>query len=88
MKTLANFKFELNRDGVKELLQSEEMQKVLAKKADEVLRRLPSYGNGYGKTSGMTSERAKVTVGTRTNRAARENLKNNTLLKALGGGRG
>ena len=82
---MANFKFELNRDGVKELLQSEEMQKVLEKKADEVLGRLSS---GYGKTSGMTSERAKVTVGTRTKRAARENLKNNTLLKALGGGRG
>lgn len=78
------FKFVLNRDGVKELLQSTEMQIVLSKKADEVLRRLSS---GYGKTSGMTSQRAKVTVGTRTNKAARENLKNNTLLKALGGGR-
>ena len=75
--------FELNEDGVAELLKSEEMQAVLQKEASKVLRRL---NKGYGSTPGMTSQRAKITVGTRSHQAAADNLKNNTLLKALGGG--
>lgn len=80
---MPNFKFELNQEGVKELLQSSEMQQCLNTEAKKVLGRLPS---GYGSTPGMTSQRAKVTVGTRSFKAAKDNLLNNTLLKAVGGG--
>lgn len=78
---MANYKFELNRKGVQELLQSKEMTDCLQKHANNVLNRCP---HGYGTTAGETSQRAKVTVGTRTAEAARDNNKNNTLLKALG----
>lgn len=75
--------FELNEEGVRELLNSEEMQDILQKEANKVLGRLPK---GYGSSSGFTSERAKVTVGTRSKQAAAQNMKENTLLKALGSG--
>ena len=80
---MANFKFELNKAGVAELLKSKEMHAVLDEHASKVLGRLP---HGYGITPGETSQRAKTTVGTRTIEAAADNKKNNTLLKALGGG--
>ena len=78
---MANFRFELNEAGVRELLQSKRMSKVLEGYANDVLGRLPQ---GFGKTIGMTTQRAKVIVGTRSRSAAKDNLKNNTLLKALG----
>lgn len=77
---MANFRFELNRAGVRELLQSAEMSKLMDEEATSILNRLPE---GYGKSTGMTSQRAKAHVGTRTHEAANENKKNNTLLKAL-----
>lgn len=80
---MANFVFKLNRAGVGELLKSKEMAKVLSEHGSTVLGRLP---HGYGMSSGETSQRAKVTVGTRTRAAESDNKKNNTLLKALGGG--
>lgn len=78
---MANYKFELDKAGVGKLLKSEEMTEALLKEARKVLNRLP---HGYGMSSGMTTQRAKVSVGTRTRAAASDNLKNNTLLKALG----
>ena len=74
--------FTLNKEGVKELLNSEEMQLVLRKEADKVLRRL---NKGYGASPGFTSQRAKISVGTQSHEAIIENLEQNTLLKALGG---
>lgn len=85
---MPNFRFEPDEKGIEELMLSPEMQAVLEAKAREVLRRLPS---GYGMTPGTTVNtsrlrpRSKVTVGTRSSRAAADNLKNNTLIKALGG---
>ena len=79
---MADFYFKLNRAGVRELLNSEEMHAVLNEKAGKVLHKLP---HGYGITDGKTSQRAKATVGTRTIDAYFDNKHNNTLLKALGG---
>lgn len=76
-------KFELNTDGVRELLQSKEMSDVLAQRATQILGRL---SKGYGMSRGMTEQRAKATVGTRSISSQIDNLKNNSLLKALGGG--
>ena len=81
---MANYRFELNRAGVGELLKSKEMHALMNEKANVVLGRL---GDGYGMTVGTTSQRAKATVGTRTKKAATDNKKNNSLLKALGGSR-
>ena len=72
--------FELDRDGVKELLNSPEMTAILADYASATLKRLPK---GYGMSTGATSQRAKATVGTRSAAAASNELKNNSLLKAL-----
>ena len=79
---MANVKFELNRAGVKELLNSSEMQTILAEYAKNVLDRCPK---GYGMSVGKTSQRAKASVGTRGYAGASDNAKNKTLLKALGG---
>lgn len=79
---MANFRFELNRAGVRELLKSAGVKKVIDQKAHEVYRRLPP---GYGMASGETEQRVKATVGTRGRRSEKDNSENNSLLKALGG---
>ena len=88
MKILAKFKFELNRAGVAELLQSQEMLDILDEYANTALSRLP---DGYGITSGMAvnmrkGARVRTVIGTRTKEAVKDNSQNNSLLKALGGG--
>lgn len=75
--------FKPDKAGMEEFLKSKEMAAALETHGRKVLNRLPK---GYGMTVGETSQRAKVTVGTRSSKAAADNLKNNTLLKALGGG--
>ncbi len=78
---MTNIKFVLNRAGVAELLKSKKMEDVLEAEARKIRNRC---GEGYGIATGQTSQRAKATVGTRSIRGQRDNLKNNTLLKALG----
>lgn len=78
-------KFELNRAGVRELLKSSEMRTVLQGYGDAAISRL---GEGYDAVPGDTSEsvRAKVKVMATTYKTRADNLKNNTILKAVGGG--
>lgn len=71
-------KFELNRDGVRELMQSEAMVGVLKSAADGIAARA---GEGYSVHIGPT--RANVSVRTDTDEAVQDNLDNNTLLKAM-----
>ena len=73
-----NFKFELNRDGVRQLLQSDEMVAVLKKHAQSVQNRA---GKGYSVHVGRN--RANVSVRTSTDEAVRDNLEKNTLLRSL-----
>lgn len=80
---MGSVKFELNRAGVGQLLKSAEMRTILNEHAAEVLGRLPG---GYGMRNGETSQRAKTTVYTDSIQARIDNSKNNSLLKALGGG--
>lgn len=77
-----SMKFELNRAGVRALMQSEEMQAVLLEYANEIGDRA---GEGYEAYVGRN--RANVSVRTETEEAARDNFNNNTLLKSLGGGK-
>lgn len=75
-----NFKFELNRAGVKELMQSEKMQKLLNEKATQVRNRC---GEGYEQDSYVGKNRAAATVSAVTKKARIDNSDNNTLLKAV-----
>lgn len=73
-----NFKFVLNRAGVRELMQSQEMQDVLVEFAGQVAE---NAGDGYDVYIG--ANRANVSVVTATDEAAADNLDHNTLEKAI-----
>lgn len=71
-------KFELNREGVRELLRSPEMEAVLVAWAGKVAARA---GEGYDVHTGP--RRLNVSVRTETEEAAADNLEHNTLEKAV-----
>lgn len=73
-------KFELNYNGVGQLLKSPEMVSVLTDAASQIKNRA---GDGYSVHIGP--HRANVSVRTETEEAIQENLDNNTLLKAVRG---
>ena len=75
---MSDFKFVLNREGVRELMQSQEMVDVLTEFADQVATRA---GEGYSVYIGKT--RANVSVRTDTDEAAADNLDHNTLEKSI-----
>ena len=75
---MSDFKFTLNRDGVRELMQSQEMQDVLVEFAGQVAERA---GDGYDVYIG--TNRANVSVVTATEEAAADNLDHNTLEKSI-----
>jgi len=72
------FKFVLNREGVRELMRSDEMVGVLTEFADRVANRA---GDGYSTHIGPN--RANVSVVTDTDEAYYDNLDNNTLEKSI-----
>lgn len=72
-------RIELNREGVRELLRSEEVQQMLAAEARS---RMPD-GCQVDTQAGTNRANARITAV--TDAARRDNLKNNTLLKAIGG---
>lgn len=86
---MSDFRFELNRSGVRDMLRSEEMQNILGGLAEDVLNNAQSQSgqNGYVKTVYVGKNRANASVHAETLLAKRENSKNNTLLKALGSAR-
>ena len=73
-------KFELNRAGVAELLKGQEMQDLLTEKAAEIQGRC---GDGYEHDVYVGKTRANAMVQATTYQAKRDNLKNNTILKAV-----
>lgn len=77
---MSSFKFELNPAGVADLMKSSEMAAALIANANEVKDRA---GDGYDVHIGPT--RANVSVMTESEEAARDNMDNNTLLKAVRG---
>lgn len=72
-------RFELNRAGVRELLQGGSIG-MLQEIAAGVLGRA---GSGYAMDSRIGKNRANAMVYADSNEAYRDNLNNNTLLKAL-----
>ncbi|MGT2744869.1 hypothetical protein ACVRW4_05950 [Streptococcus phocae subsp. phocae] len=77
---MSNFKFELNIAGVAELMKSSEMQQVLTAKAEAVRERC---GDGYEQDIYVGRNRANAMVSAKTKKAKKDNLENNTLLKAV-----
>jgi len=77
---MSKFKFVLNRAGVRALMKSEEMQTILKDKADNALN---SLGEGYKSDIHVGKNRANAMVYADTYQAKRDNLKNNSILKAV-----
>ena len=75
-------KFELNREGVRSLLKSDEMMRVCETYANNALSAL---GDGYEKSNHVGRNRVNVEIKAESYEAKKDNLDNNSILKALGG---
>ncbi len=79
---MAKVKFVLNQSGVRELLKSQEMMDICQEYANNALARL---GDGYEVTTHTGKNRVNAEVAAQSFAAKRENLKSNTILKAVFG---
>lgn len=79
---MSKVEIELNSAGIQELLKSAEIKGYCEELAREVANRA---GDGYAVDSMVGKTRANASVYADTKEANRDNMKNNTLLKALGG---
>lgn len=70
----------LNKKGVSELMKSAQMQTLLKEKATAIRNRC---GSGYKQDIYVGKNRANSMVSADSDRAKRDNKKNNTLLKAM-----
>ncbi|MDT2848763.1 hypothetical protein P7H60_06275 [Vagococcus carniphilus] len=77
---MSKMKFKLNNTGVGALLKSDEMQNVLKNRATAIKKRA---GDGYEQDVYIGKNRANAMVSATTYQAKRDNMKNNTLLKAV-----
>jgi 23S rRNA A2030 N6-methylase RlmJ len=75
------FKFKLNRDGVRELMQSADAMGVVREYADQIRNRA---GDGYEVSEYVGKTRVNASVYAATEEARKDNLENNTLLRAVG----
>ena len=78
---MAKVKIELNSSGIRQLLRSEEMGQMLKQQAEQVRAR---SGSGYSTDLYQASSRVIAGVFAETAEAAKQNSRENTLLKALG----
>lgn len=77
---MSEFRFELNRKGVRQLLKSDEMRAGLKEVSGSIRQRL---GDGYATDSKLMSTRAVASVYAKTPEARKDNQENNSILKAL-----
>lgn len=77
---MSKAKFKLNRAGVRSLLKSEAMDGICQRYAGNALQRC---GEGYEMERRTYPERTGYVVRAATDQAKHDNLKNNTLEKAL-----
>lgn len=77
---MSKVKVKLNSAGVRELLKSAE---IAAECMGHAQRIAVACGDGYAAESRSYSERKGAAVSADTPKAQRDNLKNNTLLRAL-----
>lgn len=76
------FHIELNEQGVRELLRSQEMAAICQGLAQGIAGRA---GGGYEVDTYTGRNRVNARVSCATEKAAKDNLENNTLLKAVTG---
>ena len=76
-----NINFKLNRRGVGELLKSKQMEKSILLSVNKVKSRA---GSNYEVQETKVQSRIVAFCKTKNKAGRRDNLKNNTLLKALG----
>lgn len=79
---MAKVRFELNREGVRDLLRSKEMMNVCQEYANNALGKL---GDGYEVTTHTGTNRVNAQVAAVTYEAKKENLSDNTIIKAVFG---
>lgn len=79
---MADVRFELNRQGVAELMKSSEMQEILSGYGTKALSACPDIG--YEASTRVGKTRAVGIVKVASAHAFYENRKNHTLQKALG----
>ena len=79
---MAKVRFELNRQGVSELLRSQEMLDICTEYANNALARL---GDGYEVNTMTGAVRVNAEVYAQSIAAKRENRKSNTIVKAVFG---
>lgn len=77
---MAKNTFKLNYKGVGELMKSEAMQTVLKERATNIKNRC---GDGYEQDMYVGKSRANAMVSATTFQAKKDNMDNNTLLKAV-----
>ena len=78
---MAKVQIKLNREGVRELLKSEEMMAVCEEHANAALSRL---GGGYKVSPYVGKKRVNAEISAESIKAKCQNAKHNTILKALG----
>lgn len=81
---MSKVNFKLDRDGVRQLLQSAEAMAVCEEYAQGIRNRA---GDGYEVTTMVGKTRVNASVYAATVEARQDNYNNNTLLKARGGGK-
>lgn len=77
---MSKFKFELNRQGVADLMKSGEMMSICKGYADRAQAQL---GTGYAVTTHVGKSRVNASVAAETYKARKENADNNSILKAV-----
>lgn len=77
---MGNVKVELNKEGVRALLRSEELRMICKEYADLAASKL---GAGYSTSDYIGRNRVNASVGAETKEARQENMENNTILKAV-----
>jgi hypothetical protein len=79
---LSKIKIILNREAVRDLLKGEEMKAILQERATEIRNRC---GDGYEQDFYVGKNRGNAMVWAATSAARKDNLANNTILKAVKG---
>ncbi len=79
---MSKLKIELNYAGVGQLLRSEEIKAFLKEQA---VSRAESLGEGYATDTYQAGTRVIASIFTESAEAAKDNMENNSLLKAVSG---
>ena len=77
---MSKMRFDLNKAGVRDLLRSAEMESVVSSLASDISGRC---GEGYATDSHVGKNRVNAMVYADTDEAKKDNLGNNTILKAV-----